>query len=501
MNRLIVSAGNMNRNFRRCYCTLLLALGFCALGFEALGEQVFPLLSEAKRVHGELVSVDFIHRTGNFRADDGALMDFTMPSYAIMRYRGVEADLREVPLGTKMEFLLLPDGEGEMTRLVTTDDGQSADAEQLRKFREFTEKRGVPGWIDKTEGNTVKLTFFSADPKAFHAAYDDLLAVGKEARLCVANDELRTWNPGVDGERGSIVEVNQVPAECFGSSGVQVTLKVSNMLEGFRRGRVVRVFLSGWKAQDQFYGESLMGYGFGRLLTADLKENPAKEYPEQFPFRTDFSNAHLAWYRLEEGVIPPQFSEHVVYAELLKADPVGLTGQLQIERSSEVVDFKLIDKAMVKCRGVESSLASIPVGHRYRFHLFQDDKGAFTRVGLVSDEFSYADSQAVSFRILRMQLERGRIEVAHQMPLVKDYNGDMQQPEDIAQSLLLVTPATRVWKGAAQVKLVDLKVGDLVRFNCTAEQVGLPTHCTDLWVGEDTFSLVKDTQKSVVKAK
>lgn len=86
-------------------------------------ELTFPKLTDATRIHGELVSADFVHRSGQIRTEKGELMDFTMPPYAIMKYRGAEADMCEVPLGTKMDFLMLPDG-----KLLTTDDGQKPDS-------------------------------------------------------------------------------------------------------------------------------------------------------------------------------------------------------------------------------------------------------------------------------------------------------------------------------------------------------------------------------------
>jgi len=480
----------------RLLCALLFA---SPLSLSVAKAMEFPSLNDAKRIHGELVSVDFILRKGEFRADDGKLMPFSMPPFAIMKYKGMEADLREVPLGTKMTFLMLPDAAGQLTRLVTTDDGQPADAAQLKKFREFTEKRGIAGWIDKTEGNTVTVTFFSADPVAFQAAYGELIAVGKSGKLCVANDELRTWNPGVDGEGSSITEVNKVPTEYFGSSGVQVTLKVSNMLEGFRRGRIVRVFLAGWKVQDQFYGESLMGYGFGRMLNQELVENVAKEYPEQFPFRTDFSNANLPWYQLKEEVKPPPFSEHVVYGQLVEADAKIGSGKFITELTGEEVNFTLIKRHTLKYLGADPQFAQLPIGQRYLFLLYHDAKGAFTRVSFISDDFSHASANASTARVTAIQGDR--IHVAWQLPLVKDYNGDMQRPQDIGSCILQVNDATRVWKADQQVKLVDLKTGDVLLFNRTAELPGEPSCCTDLWIGEETHKLVTEKQRKPAVAR
>jgi hypothetical protein len=483
----------------RLLCALLFASALSLHAADAAKAMEFPSLNDAKRIHGELVSVDFILRRGECRADDGRLMPFSMPPYAIMKYKGVEADLREVPLGTKMTFLMLPDAEGKLTRLVTTDDGQSADSAQLKKFREFTEKRGIAGWIDKTEGNTATVTFFSADPAAFQAAYGELIAVGKGGKLCVANDELRTWNPGVDGEGSSIIEVNKVPTEYFGSSGVQVTLKVGNMLEGFRRGRVVRVFLAGWKVQDQFYGESLMGYGFGRMLDQELVENVAKEYPEQFPFRTDFSNAHLPWYKLKDEVKPPPFSEHVVYGQLVEADAKTSSGKFITELTGEIVNFTLIKQHALKYLGADPQFAQLPTGQRYRFDLYQDAKGAFTRVSRISDDFSHSSANAITARVIAIHGDQ--IHVGWQLPLVKDYNGDMQRPQDIGSCTVQVNDTTRVWKGELQVKLADLKAGDVLLFNRTAELPGKPSHCTDLWIGEETHKLVTEKLRKPAVAK
>ena len=374
---------------------------------------------------------------------------------------------------------------------------------QQKKFNDFTAARGVPGWIEKTEGKTVTVTFFSGDTRAFKAACNELIAVGKETKLCVANDELRTWNPGVDGERGAFTEVQKVPTDGYGCSGYRATMTVSNMLEGFRKGRVVRVFLAGWKVQDQFYGESLMGYGFGRMMNQELVENVAKEYPDQFPFRTDYGNAHLPWYRLQPGIKPPPFSEHVVLGELVKVDAATHGGQFLTERTGEAVNFTLTDEgtslqdaaskpgnktktkeAIISARhlGKDLPLAELPTGIRYRFHLFQDKDGRFTRASYLCDEFTRLTANSITARITAMNLDAGRLQVAWQLPEVKDYNGDMKRPPDIGHSILRVNERTRVWKDDATLKLSDLKSGDVLRLNLSGELPGKPAVCTDLWV-------------------
>ena len=378
---------------------------------------------------------------------------------------------------------------------VGADSHKLATEQQAKKFAEFTKRRGLPGWIDKTEGNLVTVTFFSGDTHTFKQTWMSEFAVGKSGgKLCVANDELRTWNPGVDGEAFSVTEVRDVPKESYGCSGVQVVLKITNMLEGFRRGRVVRVFAPGWKAQDQFYGESLMGYGFGRMLNQELVENPPKEYPGQFPFRTDFGNDQLPWFKVKEGVKPPPFAEHLVLGEIVKTDVAARSGQFHADHTGETVDFTLLPDGEVKVLNAKATLADLTPGARCRFSMFQDEKGAFTRASLVTDEFTRLAANFITHRVEALKLAEGKVLVAQQLPEVKDYNGDMQRPPDIGHSELRVNEATRVWKGGEQVKLSDLAVGDALLVNLTSEQNGAPSVCTDIWIGADTHKLVTERQ-------
>ena len=377
---------------------------------------------------------------------------------------------------------------------IGADTHRRATEQQRKKFVEFTKKRGLPGWIEKTEANLLTVTLFSGDAAAFKQAYAGELVVGREVSVCVANDELRTWNPPVDKERGSIVEVQKVPTDGYGSSGVRLLVKVNNLLEGFRRGRVVRVFGPGWKVQDQLYGESLMGYGYGRLLNQELVENVAKEYPEQFPFRTDFGNAQLPWYQLKAGVKPPPFAEHRVLGELVSADAAARRGRFRADGTGAVVEFTLIPEGAVRHLNANATLADLAPGTRCRFHLFQDERGAFTRAALVSDEFSFLAGNAITFRLEALQLAAGKLHVARQQPEVKNYNGDMERPPDIGRAELRVTAETRVWRGERQLKLTDLARGDIVLVNLTGELPGQPSRCTDVWIGVETHKLVADQQ-------
>ena len=54
----------------------------------------FPPHHSDRRISGELVSADFIHRTGQFRmSKTGELVEFTMPPYGAVNYLNAEAGL------------------------------------------------------------------------------------------------------------------------------------------------------------------------------------------------------------------------------------------------------------------------------------------------------------------------------------------------------------------------------------------------------------------------
>ncbi len=92
-----------------------------------LGE--FPPHHSDRRISGELVSADFVHRSGQFRmTKTGELVDFTMPPYGAINYLNAEADLRDIPLGTFFLFFLNQDSKGGFTRLATMQDQFTMDA-------------------------------------------------------------------------------------------------------------------------------------------------------------------------------------------------------------------------------------------------------------------------------------------------------------------------------------------------------------------------------------
>lgn len=392
-----------------------------------------------------------------------------------------------------------------LTGVTKTDPGRCTDvwagaeahkqaADQLRQTHAaFLKARGLAGWVDRTDGRTLTVTLFGGDQVAFDRAWSKDFAVGRDAHVVVANDELRTWNPPVDHERGKIVEVLRNSADGYGRSGVRVRVTVNFMLEGFRKGRVVRVFAGGWPLKDQPFGEQLFHYG-AQAFPPELMELPPKEYPAQFPFRTDFGNDHLPWYRLKPNVAPPQYAGHLVFGELVSADAARRTGRFRADGAGDVVGFSLIPEGTIRYLNAECDLSGLPVGTRCRFSLYQDDAGQFTRTGLVTDEATHLIANGAVWRVEALNLDAGKLNVARQPPAVKNDQGDREQPPDIGRAELRIGSETRFWKGDQRVAAGDLAVGDLLLVNVTGERPGHPTRCTDVWIGTDTHKRVVEQQ-------
>ena len=474
---------------------LLLVLGLVPLPASA-GD--FPLKGTEQRVGGELVEAEFIHRTGVFRTDGtGELVSFTMSPFAVLSYLNTEADLREVPLGTHLIWALLPDGKGKLTQVIMAEadhgDADSSATEALRKHHATLLKdRGLPAFIDKVEGK--KLTITLIGDAASHAAFCkdeglDWTQVTKEHRTigtAVANEELRSYNPPVDQKQSAVQEYRAMLTDRFGCAGVQLVIEPNLLLEGFRKGHFIRIFKDSWPVKDMPFGESI----YPEIFNAETVETD----PFHYPFRTDFANEHLPWYRLKPGEFPPLYSAHEVGGELVNRDVLKRSGQFKLDRTGELVNFTMPPFGGVQRYFAEAELGDLALGERYHFSMHQDAQGAFTHATLILDEFSHLLTYRTSYRLDEIKLDAGKLYAAKQLPTMKDERDAIIQPPDLGRMELLVDDHTRVWKGDQQLKLTDLGTGDQLLFNRTARTPTSQGRCTDLWVGRETHQRATDQQ-------
>ncbi len=164
-------------------------------------------------------------------------------------------------------------GPGRITEVYLDDTArQLAAAQQLERHRNLVRERGLPGWIDAVddEPQTVTITFFdNVDPALFAelrkappppapgtaaaATYDPKAPYEPRGGVAVALPSLMTYDPVNDRKSGPIVEIkeNQHPQTIGrGNSGVQITVKMDMMLEGYRPKRIVRFYPLAWKVME-----------------------------------------------------------------------------------------------------------------------------------------------------------------------------------------------------------------------------------------------------------
>ena len=453
-------------------------------------------LTEAKLAEGKLVLMK--HKVAK-EEPEGAPVEWLVTDQTRVRKGDQRIKLSDLVLGDELLCERTASNAENINHCldiwVGADTHKAATETQRKKHTTFIRERGVPAWIDSIEGNKLTVTMFSADRASLQALFKDEGIVPaqwasehRSIQAVVANEELRSYNPPVDKQRSTVLETRRVPSECYGSSGEQWVIEPSLLLEGFRKGRVIRLFLNpSWPINDMPFGEGL----YSEMVATETRE----AMPNQYPYRTDFGNTDQSWYQLKPHEYPPDRSDHVVTGELLAMDPAHRTGQFRTDVTGEIVSFTMPPYGMALYLNAEANVADLPLGTRYRFSLYQDPNGAFTKAALITDEFSYLSGQKITYRFDGAKLDEGIIFVARKIPPVKNYHGDFVQPPDLGASELGVDASTRVWKGDQQVKLSDLCLNDELLVNITGTTPTSRGHCTDIWIGADTHGLVTEKQR------
>ena len=120
---------------------------------------------------------------------------------------------------------------------------------QRRRHVKYQKQRWLPAWIDSVEdndfgGGTVTLTLFGGmDP----SLYAELKATqDKGFGVAVAEKSLRTWFHRSDKKIGQVLDWQETVDPPTGSSGIQIRLKFTELLDGYRPGRAVRVKCHDW---------------------------------------------------------------------------------------------------------------------------------------------------------------------------------------------------------------------------------------------------------------
>lgn len=163
---------------------------------------------------------------------------------------------RTLPLdlsGAQLNLTWAPDwknGQFHVADLWLDEAAQKLAAERQRQVHiRHQRHRWLAGWVDRVEhraggkGDVTLTLFGGADPEL----YDLVRAQAKGGWAAVAAAEwtLRTWWQDHDHKSGPVLELKETPDPPPGSSGLQLTVRFNELLDGFRPGRVVRVRVDG----------------------------------------------------------------------------------------------------------------------------------------------------------------------------------------------------------------------------------------------------------------
>ncbi|QDU76759.1 hypothetical protein Pan97_38160 [Bremerella volcania] len=135
-------------------------------------------------------------------------------------------------------------GVGRCTNLWLDEESrQIAQTQQLAQHRLHQKDRGIAGIIDAVDNQNRILTvtlFGGVDASLLEDFKPNTIA-----QVCVAEPTLQIYDQVNDKKGGPILSVDPIEKKP-GSSGMQIRVQPSLLLEGYRPGRIVRIFPSGW---------------------------------------------------------------------------------------------------------------------------------------------------------------------------------------------------------------------------------------------------------------
>ncbi|MDB6117675.1 MAG: hypothetical protein JWO08_1456, partial [Verrucomicrobiaceae bacterium] len=127
------------------------------------------------------------------------------------------------------------------------------------------------------------------------------------------------------------------------------------------------------------------------IVVASSFLHAADEAPKldpRYPFRTDYANAQLPWYKPKPLEFPPHHSDRRISGEFVSADFVHRTGQFRMSKTGELVDFTMPPYGAINYLNAQADLRDVPLGTFFLFFLNQDSSGGFTRLATMQDQFT-----------------------------------------------------------------------------------------------------------------
>ncbi len=165
---------------------------------------------------------------------------------------GTAADLAPGQI-VKFNFTWAADwGLGRMhaTDVWVDEESRSTAAELQRQVHiRYLRYHWLPGWIDQVEDQgggkgIVTVTLFDNGDASL---YEQVKSSSK-ITIAASDPTLRTWLHAYDSKSGPLLEVKTIPQPPFGHSGLTIRVPITELLEGFRPGRIVRIRPDGFPA-------------------------------------------------------------------------------------------------------------------------------------------------------------------------------------------------------------------------------------------------------------
>lgn len=105
--------------------------------------------------------------------------------------------------------------------------------------------RWLAGWIDQVEHleqsqGIVTVTLFAGMDPSLYASAKAQAKPGGGASLAAAEPTLRTWWQEHDSKNGPVLDYKEIPSPPLGSSGLQLRVRLYELLDGYRPGRIIR---------------------------------------------------------------------------------------------------------------------------------------------------------------------------------------------------------------------------------------------------------------------
>ena len=124
---------------------------------------------------------------------------------------------------------------------------EAATAAQLELHRQYQQEHGLACQVVAVDNTSkiVTVTVFGG----FAPGLKENFKVKEHIAAAVANQDLRTHDQLNDTARGPIIEVLE-GSPSPGQSGLRLRFKPEILLEGFRPGRILRIFGPGWPVDD-----------------------------------------------------------------------------------------------------------------------------------------------------------------------------------------------------------------------------------------------------------